>query len=121
MNIFVWMFKKVLFVFTAPASVINPHVENQGQMNSLLLSWMRGPGGLTGYSVTVDGFEQRLGPESTQVIFHGLVAGRLYSATLQSWSEDLTTTTTAIGRTGQCCCKSYNPEDMFYILTYLMP
>ncbi|XP_016338548.1 receptor-type tyrosine-protein phosphatase beta isoform X2 [Sinocyclocheilus anshuiensis] len=84
---------------TAPASVINPHVENQGQMDSLLLNWMRGPGGLTGYSVTVDGFEQRLGPESTQVIFHGLVAGRLYSATLQSWSEDLTNTTTAIGRT----------------------
>uniref|UniRef100_A0A673N6K6 protein-tyrosine-phosphatase n=1 Tax=Sinocyclocheilus rhinocerous TaxID=307959 RepID=A0A673N6K6_9TELE len=84
---------------TAPASVINPHVENQGQMDSLLLNWMRGPGGLTGYSVTMDGFEQRLGPESTQVIFHGLVAGRLYSATLQSWSEDLTNTTTAIGRT----------------------
>uniref|UniRef100_A0A8C1IAS0 protein-tyrosine-phosphatase n=1 Tax=Cyprinus carpio TaxID=7962 RepID=A0A8C1IAS0_CYPCA len=84
---------------TAPASVINPHVENQGQMDSLLLSWMRGPGGLTGYSVTVNGFEQWLGPESTQVIFHGLVAGRLYSATLQSWSEDLSNTTTAIGRT----------------------
>uniref|UniRef100_A0A8C1ZYE0 protein-tyrosine-phosphatase n=1 Tax=Cyprinus carpio TaxID=7962 RepID=A0A8C1ZYE0_CYPCA len=84
---------------TAPASVINLHVENQGQMDSLLLSWMRGPGGLTGYSVTVNGFEQWLGPESTQVIFHGLVAGRLYSATLQSWSEDLTNTTTAIGRT----------------------
>uniref|UniRef100_A0A9J8AXI2 protein-tyrosine-phosphatase n=1 Tax=Cyprinus carpio carpio TaxID=630221 RepID=A0A9J8AXI2_CYPCA len=84
---------------TAPASVINPHVENQGQMDSLLLSWMRGPGGLTGYSVTVNGIEQWLGPESTQVIFHGLVAGRLYSATLQSWSEDLTNTTTAIGRT----------------------
>lgn len=121
MYIFVWMFKKVLFVFTAPASVINPHVENQGQMDSLLLSWMRGPGGLTGYSVTVNGFEQWLGPESTQVIFHGLVAGRLYSATLQSWSEDLSNTTTAIGRTGQCCCKSYSPKDMFYIITDLMP
>ncbi|XP_073703352.1 receptor-type tyrosine-protein phosphatase beta [Garra rufa] len=84
---------------TAPASVINLHVENQGQMDSLLLSWMRGPGGLTRYSVTVDGFEQWLGPESTQVVFHTLVAGRLYSATLQSWSEDLTNTTTAIGRT----------------------
>uniref|UniRef100_A0A672QMH2 protein-tyrosine-phosphatase n=1 Tax=Sinocyclocheilus grahami TaxID=75366 RepID=A0A672QMH2_SINGR len=84
---------------TAPASVIKLHAENQGQMDSLLLSWMRGPGGLTGYSVTVDGFEQRLGPESTQVVFHGLVAGRLYSVTLQSWSEDLTNTTTAVGRT----------------------
>uniref|UniRef100_A0A8C1V0B3 protein-tyrosine-phosphatase n=1 Tax=Cyprinus carpio TaxID=7962 RepID=A0A8C1V0B3_CYPCA len=85
--------------FTAPASVINLHVDNQGQMDSLLLSWVRGPGGLTGYSVTVDGFKQWLGPESTQVVFHGLVAGRLYSATLQSWSEDLTNTTTAVGRT----------------------
>uniref|UniRef100_A0A8C2CS76 protein-tyrosine-phosphatase n=1 Tax=Cyprinus carpio TaxID=7962 RepID=A0A8C2CS76_CYPCA len=84
---------------TAPASVINLHVDNQGQMDSLLLSWVRGPGGLTGYSVTVDGFKQWLGPESTQVVFHGLVAGRLYSATLQSWSEDLTNTTTAVGRT----------------------
>ncbi|XP_043092464.1 receptor-type tyrosine-protein phosphatase beta [Puntigrus tetrazona] len=84
---------------TAPATVINPHIENQGQMDCLLLSWMRGPGGLTGYSVTVDNFEQQLGPESTQVILHGLVAGRLYSATLQSWSEDLSNAVTAIGRT----------------------
>ncbi|RXN30220.1 receptor-type tyrosine- phosphatase beta-like protein [Labeo rohita] len=84
---------------TAPASVINLQVKNQGQMDSLLLSWMRGPGGLTAYSVTVDGFEQWLGPERTQVVFHKLVAGRLYSATFQSWSEDLTNTMTAIGRT----------------------
>lgn len=98
--------KPCLFVFTAPASVINLQVKNQGQMDSLLLSWMRGPGGLTAYSVTVDGFEQWLGPERTQVVFHKLVAGRLYSATFQSWSEDLTNTMTAIGRTGQCCYKS---------------
>lgn len=84
---------------TAPASVIDLHVENQGQMNSLLLSWTRGPGALTGYSVSIDGFEQHLGPESTQVVFHRLVAGRLYPATIQTWSENLTNTTTAVGRT----------------------
>ncbi|XP_067248540.1 receptor-type tyrosine-protein phosphatase beta isoform X4 [Chanodichthys erythropterus] len=84
---------------TAPASVIDLHIDNQGQMDSLLVSWSRGPGALTGYSVTVDGLEQRLGPESTQVVFHRLVAGRLYPATIQTWSEDLTNTTTAVGRT----------------------
>ncbi|XP_039516167.1 receptor-type tyrosine-protein phosphatase beta-like [Pimephales promelas] len=84
---------------TAPASVIDLHVENQGQMDSLLLSWTRGPGALTRYSVSVDGFEQHLGPESTQVVFHRLVAGRLYPAKIQTWSENLTNTTTAVGRT----------------------
>lgn len=109
--------KTCLFVFPAPASVIDLHIDNQGQMDSLLLSWSRGPGALTGYSVTVDGFEQRLGPESTQVVFHRLVAGRLYPATIQTWSEDLTNTTTAVGRTGQ----SLSPKVTFHIITDIMP
>jgi len=89
-------------------------------MDSLLLSWTRGPGALTRYSVSVDGFEQLLGPESTQVVFHGLVAGRLYPAKIQTWSENLTNTTTAVGRTGQCCCKSESLKLTFHIITYLM-
>lgn len=118
---FTFLFKLIcLFVSPAPASVIDLHVENQGQMDTLLLSWTRGPGALTGYSVSVDGFEQHLGPESTQVVFHRLVAGRLYPATIQTWSENLTNTTTAVGRTGQCCCKSESPKLMFHIITYLM-
>lgn len=88
--------------FLAPASVIDLKVEHQGQIDSLFLSWTRGPGSLTGYSVFLDGFEQKLGPESSQVVFRGLVAGRLYTAVVQSWSEDLANTVTAVGRTGLC-------------------
>nr|ACN64933.1 protein tyrosine phosphatase [Danio rerio] len=88
-----------VWAHTAPASVPELHVENQGQTDSLLLSWTPAPGGLTGYSVTVDGREQRVGPEVTQVVFHSLVAGRLYLATVQTWSEDLSNSTTAVGRT----------------------
>ncbi|XP_051544635.1 LOW QUALITY PROTEIN: receptor-type tyrosine-protein phosphatase beta-like [Myxocyprinus asiaticus] len=84
---------------TAPASVMDLQIVNEGRSDSLLLSWTRGPGGLSGYVVSLDVLEQRLDPERTQVVFQGLVPGRLYMATVLSYSEDLSNTATAEGRT----------------------
>ncbi|TRY92037.1 hypothetical protein DNTS_026802 [Danionella cerebrum] len=87
---------------TAPATVSDLRVESPAQMiDSLLLRWTRAPGALSGYVISVGGMEQHLGPEVTQTVFQTLVPGRLYLATVQSCSEDLRSSTSAAGRTGQ--------------------
>ncbi|XP_073725516.1 receptor-type tyrosine-protein phosphatase beta [Misgurnus anguillicaudatus] len=98
---------------TAPATVINLRVEHQGRTDSLLVSWTRGPGGLTGYSVSLDGHEPifELGPVSTKVVFEKLVAGRLYTAIVQTWSKDLSNITTAVGRTAPAPPSSVSVSD----------
>ncbi|XP_062850734.1 receptor-type tyrosine-protein phosphatase beta [Trichomycterus rosablanca] len=91
-----------LWAHTVPAPVRDLQVNHEGHMDSLLLSWRRAPGGLSGYVIFLGGSgqpEQRLGPDETQAIFHNLQPGRLYTAKVLSWSEDLTNIATKVGRT----------------------
>ncbi|XP_066523944.1 receptor-type tyrosine-protein phosphatase beta [Hoplias malabaricus] len=87
---------------TAPDTVRDLKVENEGHTDSLNVSWSRARGGLSEYLVSLEGSqqqEQRLGPEHTNTVFHGLLPGRLYTAVVLTHSGNLTNSTTKVGRT----------------------
>lgn len=99
-----------------PAPVTGLQVQNRNQTSSLWFSWERAAGDFRGYSVHLynpsgsQHAEKSLGPDAGEHVFHGLVAGRLYSAVVVTLSGDLSNRATMRGRTGQslssCLIKS---------------
>ncbi|XP_026863299.2 receptor-type tyrosine-protein phosphatase beta [Electrophorus electricus] len=91
-----------LWARTVPAPAKDLKVDSRGHSGSLWLTWMRAPGSLGGYVVTLEASgqpQQRLEPERTDAVFQNLLPGRLYTAIVLSWSGNLTNTATAVGRT----------------------
>ncbi|KAB5542066.1 hypothetical protein PHYPO_G00087170 [Pangasianodon hypophthalmus] len=91
-----------LWARTVPAPARDLQIDHEGHTDSLLLSWRRAPGSLSGYIISLEGSdqpEQRLGPEHTHTIFTNLLPGRLYTAVVRSWSGELTSTVSVVGRT----------------------
>uniref|UniRef100_A0A3B3QLF1 protein-tyrosine-phosphatase n=1 Tax=Paramormyrops kingsleyae TaxID=1676925 RepID=A0A3B3QLF1_9TELE len=94
-----------LWARTVPAPVTGLQVQNRNQTSSLWFSWERAAGDLRGYSVHLynpngsQHAEQSLGPDAGEHLFHGLVAGRLYSAMVVTLSGDLSNSATTRGRT----------------------
>uniref|UniRef100_A0A8C8HBI1 protein-tyrosine-phosphatase n=1 Tax=Oncorhynchus tshawytscha TaxID=74940 RepID=A0A8C8HBI1_ONCTS len=92
---------------TVPSKVKNIHVSNNGQSNSLKISWTPGQGDVDSYSVSLslDGPEGRMletrpvPKHPNQLGFNSLQPGQLYSVTVRSISGILLNNNTASGRT----------------------
>ncbi|XP_014003320.1 receptor-type tyrosine-protein phosphatase beta isoform X1 [Salmo salar] len=92
---------------TVPSKVKNIHVSNNGQSNSLKISWTPGQGDVDSYSVSLslDGPEGRMletrpvPKHPNQLVFNSLQPGQLYSVTVRSISGILLNNNTASGRT----------------------
>ncbi|XP_072528839.1 receptor-type tyrosine-protein phosphatase beta [Salminus brasiliensis] len=92
----------ILWAHTVPAPARDLQVDNRGHTDSLELTWRRAPGGLSEYLVSLEGSDQpqqRLGPEHTEAVFHGLLPGHLYTAVVLTRSGNLTNSATEAGRT----------------------
>ncbi|KAM9351963.1 receptor-type tyrosine-protein phosphatase eta-like [Symphorus nematophorus] len=74
--------------FTKPESV-QAKISSQGSNSSILVSWTPPPGRVEFYEVRLNGtstLSERLGPASTSSLFEGLLAGRLYTAVVTTFS-----------------------------------
>ncbi|XP_061677448.1 receptor-type tyrosine-protein phosphatase eta-like isoform X2 [Syngnathoides biaculeatus] len=75
--------------FTMPEAV-QPSISSQGSNMSVLVSWIRPPGNVDGYSVHLNSSSasqtQPVGSTDNSLLFKGLSAGRLYSAMVMSHS-----------------------------------
>uniref|UniRef100_A0A8C7M867 protein-tyrosine-phosphatase n=1 Tax=Oncorhynchus kisutch TaxID=8019 RepID=A0A8C7M867_ONCKI len=95
-------------LLAVPSKVKNIHVSNNGQSNSLKISWTPGQGDVDSYSVSLslDGPEGRMletrpvPKHPNQLGFNSLQPGQLYSVTVRSISGILLNNNTASGRTG---------------------
>ncbi|KAG7468893.1 receptor-type tyrosine-protein phosphatase beta-like isoform X1 [Solea senegalensis] len=90
---------------TVPAAVLSLRVGTGNQSDSLLVTWDRGVGDVSGFLLCLYDrggerqAEERLGSEVTGFVFSGLVPGRLYRAEMLSLSGELCNRVGAVGRT----------------------
>ncbi|XP_056308714.1 receptor-type tyrosine-protein phosphatase beta-like, partial [Danio aesculapii] len=85
---------------TVPSTVKNIHISNEGQSNSLRVSWTPGQGDVDRYTVSLSPAQERSVPKHVnEVSFQRLQPGQQYNITVTSVSGSLINNSTATGRT----------------------
>lgn len=102
-----WWKYFIIFLFLAPAEVLDLTVTNDDSLDALKVKWRRPSGNLNFYNITLSHLGsvkevKTLQPPVTETHFDKLTPGRLYQVTARTISGELFTDRMATGRT----CKS---------------
>lgn len=105
---------KTCLLSSVPATVASLRVRSGNKSDTLWVNWDRGAGELSGYLLTLynpNGTQQarsQLGKDATELVFWGLIPGRLYRAEVLSQSGELSNGASTVGRTGKMRLLSFS-------------